>query len=239
MRSTLLGGFAILAAATAGCGETHIAPVQPGFVPEPAARSGAMADPCATLSKHGRTYWYFKGPCIARTIERASTVFAMKPYKGIAQTVTYTSVSGSLPAGTKHVVGEGTGPSDITGVNYGSKFPFFGSKAAPCENGSYQPEPCPGTLLIYDVIASESKTHVSFKSGPAFRFIAQNALHGKSVCTIADLAESFSSTNGSGSYGYVITPVTGRVKSGSVIFPSAKYYAFDPPPSIVIAVSCK
>ncbi|MBV8374748.1 MAG: hypothetical protein JO302_04490 [Candidatus Eremiobacteraeota bacterium] len=240
MKFTLACAFATLGIlAVAACGGRSVAPTQP-FEVMPQAftpTSGPNGiDPCKKLSSFT---WYFKGPCIAQTIQKNSTEFKLKNYKGVAQSVTYPPPSGSVLGDTVFVTGEGTGRSDISGTSYGSKFPFYGTKGVPCENPSSSTVPCPGKLLMYDLMDDTSKNNLTFTAGPTFKFTTAKDLTGKSTCTVNELTQAFSSSGSS--WFYIVSPVTGRVKDRSVIIPGNKTYKFEPAHNqmVVLAISCK
>ncbi|HTU82508.1 MAG TPA: hypothetical protein VMF61_10285 [Candidatus Acidoferrales bacterium] len=246
MRFTLvrvLAFFGVLA--LAACGGSGITPMQPGMASQAFAPASAVdasfpfrgdlvpdvTDPCKTLSTEG--LWYFKGSCLGEDVKKSGTVYKLKVYRGITQTLSYPATSGTVAPKTELVTGEATGKGDITGSLSGSKFPLFGS--VKCTGGSSSgTTACPGKALMYDLLVNVSaSTNANFVGSPSMTFKGATALKGKHTCVLDQLIQS------GGSWAYQVTPVTGPVKKGSVTIPEHPgTFTIDHHGISVLAVSC-
>jgi hypothetical protein len=234
MRFTIMRGvaiFTVLALTACGRGMVPVQTPASGFSFSGAAVQNA-ADPCETLSKE--KLWYFHGSCLAEKVNGADgTAFQLTSYKGITELLELTPVSGSVPANTSFVTGDGTGSSDITGTYKGEKFPLYDSKGAPCISPTSSATKCAGKAIVYDLLFNDSKNEVTFMGSPSVLLTAPTPLKHQKTCTLNQLVQS------GGKWAYQVTPVTGKIKNGKVTLPvypfSVQFVAHS---FKVLAISC-
>ena len=158
---------------------------------------------------------------------------ALKSYKGISQTLRFPSLSGSVPSGTKIVVGEGTTAKDITGTFEGTKFPIYGSSSVPCVNQYGSATGCAGKAVIYDGLVNPGQSGVTWNGSPAITLESSTAFKHKKHCTLNQLIAD-------GGWAYQSTPVTGVIKKNKVTLPVfATSYSVNAHTINVLAVSCQ
>lgn len=143
-----------------------------------------LTDPCTR--ERILLGWEWKGSCIDKLLGQTTTTFNLKTYKGITTSLEFTNKEKSQ-AGSKILVGEGTGPSDIVGKVNGKTFPFYKSKGVKCYSwagrGIY---PCMGNVFLYVTINNLTDRTVVFTELPKST-IANKALPNGKVCFLVEL----------------------------------------------------
>lgn len=216
------------------CGGSAVVPPQssgPSSIPFTASLVPDITDPCQTLSKEG--LWYFHGSCLGESVKSKATLFKLKSYKGILQTLHFPAVSGSVHSGTKIVAGEGTNTKDITGKFQGTKFPFYASSGVQCVNQYGSATGCAGKAVIYDLLVNDSENSVTWTGSPSIMLESKKAFKHKKNCTLNQMISE-------GGWAYQLTPVTGLIKKGKVTLPVfSMSFGISAHTLEVLAVSCQ
>lgn len=153
--------------------------------------------------------WYFKGPCQQFSLPYTGKTLHFPVYHGVTLMVRFgiTSVNGR-----DFVVGMGTNDSNITGKDFDSVFPMYGTSEG-CVDLNFNTVKCRGKAVLYVLLRNPDSTFgAGIPDSPLFRLTKKSAFHG-TKCQMAMLVY-----RGSSNWQWLELPVHAKPRTGVVTF---------------------
>jgi hypothetical protein len=172
-----LGATALLAACS---GVSNTPPVMQLTTPSSVLAGGAGNLVSALTSSQSSACavtngWHFHGSCKTIVLPYSGKTVTLPAYHGMTVKITI----GQNGFGTKLVLGLGTSDTDITGKQFNTAFPVWGSKAATCVGGGGLSERCKGKGFLYILFYEPSSSlGGGIPNYPSYRITNTGSFYG-------------------------------------------------------------